>query len=78
MSFTNDETAYLRAQRLTTRLATVAVNGQPDVVPLGFEFDGRGFWVDGVGDAVASTRKFRNVTAGSDRVAPTVDTANPP
>jgi len=38
-------------------------------VPLAFEFDGRGFWVGGVGDAVAGTRKFRNVAAGNDRVA---------
>jgi pyridoxamine 5'-phosphate oxidase family protein len=68
MSFTKDEMAYLRSQPLT-RLATVAPDGQPDVVPLAFEFDGHGFWVGGVGDAVARTRKFRNVAAGNNRVA---------
>jgi hypothetical protein len=51
MSFADEEIAYLRSQPLT-RLATV---GQPDVVPLAFEFDARGFWVGGVGDAVART-----------------------
>jgi pyridoxamine 5'-phosphate oxidase family protein len=68
MSFTDDEIAYLRSQPLV-RFATVGIDGQPDVVPLAFEFDGHGFWVGGVGDAVARTRKFRNVAAGNDRVA---------
>jgi pyridoxamine 5'-phosphate oxidase family protein len=68
MSFADDEIAYLRSQPLT-RLATVGPDGQPDVVPLAFEFDGQGFWVGGVGDAVAHTRKFRNVAAGNDGVA---------
>jgi pyridoxamine 5'-phosphate oxidase family protein len=68
MSFADEEIAYLRTQPLT-RLATVGPDGQPDVVPLAFEFDAHGFWVGGVGDAVARTRKFRNVAAGNDRVA---------
>ena len=68
MSFTDEEIAYLRSQPLT-RFATVGPSGQPDVVPLAFEFDGRGFWVGGVGDAETGTRKFRNVAAGHDRVA---------
>ena len=68
MSFTYEEIAYLRSQPLT-RFATVGPSGQPDVVPLAFEFDGRGFWVGGVGDAETGTRKFRNVAAGHDRVA---------
>ena len=68
MSFTDEEIAYLRSQPLT-RFATVGPDGQPDVVPLAFEFDGRGFWVGGVGDAETGTRKFRNVAAGNDRVA---------
>ena len=72
MSFTEDEIAYLRSQPLT-RFATVGPDGQPDIVPLAFEFDGQGFWVGGVGDAVAGTRKFRNVAAGNDRVALVVD-----
>jgi pyridoxamine 5'-phosphate oxidase family protein len=68
MSFTDEETAYLRSQPLT-RFATVGADGQPDVVPLAFEFDGHGFWVGGVGDAELTTRKFRNIAAGNDRVA---------
>jgi pyridoxamine 5'-phosphate oxidase family protein len=68
MSFTDEEVTFLREQQLT-RLATVGPDGQPDVVPLAFELDGDAFWVGGVGDAVARTRKFRNVAAGNDRVA---------
>jgi pyridoxamine 5'-phosphate oxidase family protein len=68
MSFSDEEIAYLRSQPVT-RFATVGADGQPDVVPVAFELDEEGFWVGGVGDAVAGTRKFRNVAAGNDRVA---------
>jgi pyridoxamine 5'-phosphate oxidase family protein len=68
MTFTDEEITYLRSQPLC-RFASVGSAGQPDVVPLAFEFDGHGFWVGGVGDAVVNTRKFRNVAAGNDRVA---------
>ena len=72
MSFDDAETAYLRSQSLA-RLATLGDGGQPDVVPVAFEFDGTSFWVGGVGSSVLSTRKFRNVAAGSVRVALVVD-----
>lgn len=38
-----EETNYLRSQRLA-RLATVSSKGQPDVSPVGFEFDGKNFY----------------------------------
>lgn len=38
MSFTEQEVAYLRAQPLA-RLSTLGGDGQPDVVPVAFEFD---------------------------------------
>lgn len=68
MSFTDEEIAYLRSQPVA-RVATVSADGQPDVVPLAFEFDGTHFWVGGVGPAVAGTRKFRNIRAGNRKVA---------
>ena len=70
MSFTDEEVAYLRSQRLA-RLATVAPDGQPDVVPVGFEFDGTHLYVGGM--APARTRKFRNVQAGNSKVALVID-----
>ncbi|MBB2769974.1 MULTISPECIES: pyridoxamine 5'-phosphate oxidase family protein [Mycolicibacterium] len=39
MSFTDEELAYMASQPLA-RIATVDDEGQPDVVPVGFEFDG--------------------------------------
>ena len=72
MSFTDDEIAYLRSQPIA-RLATLDTGGQPDVVPLAFEFDGTFFWVGGSGPTVLGTRKFRNVQSGNQQVALVVD-----
>ncbi len=70
--FTDEEIAYLRSQPLA-RLATINEDGQPDVVPLSFEYDGTCFWVGGVGEHVLQTRKFRNITAGRRQVSLVVD-----
>jgi pyridoxamine 5'-phosphate oxidase family protein len=70
MTFTEEEIGYLRSQRLA-RLATVSADGQPDVVPVGFEFDGTHVYVGGI-DPV-KTRKFRNVRAGNAKVALVID-----
>ncbi|MFI5807851.1 PPOX class F420-dependent oxidoreductase [Streptomyces sp. NPDC051561] len=73
MTFSAHELAYLRSQPLA-RLSTVAPDGQPDVVPVAFEFDGTYFWVGGGGDSVLATRKFRNVPEdGEAQVALVVD-----
>jgi pyridoxamine 5'-phosphate oxidase family protein len=72
MSFTDDEIAYLRSQPIA-RLATLGAGGQPDVVPLSFEFDGTYIWVGGSGPTVLDTRKFRNVGSGNHQVALVVD-----
>jgi pyridoxamine 5'-phosphate oxidase family protein len=69
--FTDAEIAYLNSQPLA-RLSTVGAEGQPDVVPVAFEFDGEGFWVGG-GATVVHTRKMRNVAAGRTEVALVVD-----
>jgi pyridoxamine 5'-phosphate oxidase family protein len=72
MAFTEEEIAYMRSQPLA-RLATVSSDGQPDVVPVAFEFDGTDFWVGGSGASVLETRKFRNVLGGNERVALVID-----
>ena len=72
MSFTEQEIAYLRSQPLA-RFATVDADGQPDAVPVAFEFDGSFFWVGGGGASVLDTRKVRNVGAGQRRVALVID-----
>jgi len=40
MSFTEEEIAYLRTQRLA-RIATVSADGQPDAMPVGTSSLGR-------------------------------------
>ncbi|MFC7482791.1 PPOX class F420-dependent oxidoreductase [Luedemannella flava] len=70
MAFTEEEIAYLRSQPLA-RIATVADDGQPDVVPVGFEFDGTDFYIGGIDPA--NTRRTRNVRAGNTKVALVVD-----
>ena len=70
MAFSAEEIAYLRSQRLA-RIATVSPDGQPDVVPVGFEFDGTYVYVGGIDPA--KTRKFRNVRAGNTKVALVID-----
>lgn len=72
MAFTPDEIEYLRSQPLA-RLATRSTDGQPDVVPVAFEYDGSCFWIAGSGASVLGTRKFRNVTSGNREVALVVD-----
>jgi pyridoxamine 5'-phosphate oxidase family protein len=72
MAFTSEEIDYLRSQPLA-RVATRSPEGQPDVVPVAFEFDGEFFWIGGSGASVLSTRKVRNVVAGSSDVAMVID-----
>jgi pyridoxamine 5'-phosphate oxidase family protein len=71
MAFTEEEVTYLRSQPLG-RLATVASGGQPDVVPVGFDFDGTYIYVSGYGDNTR-TKKFRNVLDGHPQVAFVID-----
>ena len=70
MSFSDEELAYLRSQRLA-RIATVSRDGQPDAVPVGFEYDGTHLYIGGI-DPVR-TRKFRNVRDGNNKVAVILD-----
>jgi pyridoxamine 5'-phosphate oxidase family protein len=70
MPFSEEETAYLRSQRLA-RIATVSTDGQPDVVPVGFEFDGTYLYVGGLDPN--TTRRARNVRSGNTKVALVID-----
>ncbi|MBB3036876.1 PPOX class F420-dependent oxidoreductase [Hoyosella altamirensis] len=72
MTFTEQEVEYMRSQPVA-RFATVSGDGQPDVVPVAFEFDGTYFWVGGIGAEVLGTRKFRNVAGSHHKVALVID-----
>ena len=68
--FTEKETAYIKSQHLA-RIGTVSANAQPDVTPVGFEFDGKHFYVGGINNE--TTRKYKNVTTSNTQVALTID-----
>ena len=68
--FTEKEIAYLKSQPLA-RIATVAEDGQPDVVPVGFDFDGNHIYIGGHNNE--TTRKYKNVLTGSSQVALAID-----
>lgn len=70
MSFTDEEIGFMRAQPLA-RIATVSTDGQPDVVPVGFEFDGT--YINIGGYQPAATRRHHNVLAGNAKVALVID-----
>jgi len=68
--FTEKETAYLKSQPLA-RISTVSDDQQPDVAPVGFDFDGEYFYIGGMNNE--ATRKYKNVVAGNNRVALAID-----
>jgi pyridoxamine 5'-phosphate oxidase family protein len=68
--FSEREITYLKSQPLA-RLATVADDGQPDVAPVGFEFDGHDFYIGGKIPTV--TRKYKNIKNGNTKVALVID-----
>ena len=70
MAFTDEEIAYIRSQPLA-RVATVSADGQPDVVPVVFEFDGFHFFIGGY--APERARRTRNIDQGNDKVALVID-----
>src|SRR6476660_4189546 len=83
MIFSENERDYLKSQRLG-RIATAAApmsssNGsvQPDVVPVGFDFDGDYFYVGGMN--ILKSTKYKNILKNN-RVALVIDdlkTADP-
>jgi PPOX class F420-dependent enzyme/OxyR family protein len=70
--FSQKETEYLSSQRLA-RIATASSREgsiQPDVVPVGFDFDGEYFYVSGMN--LLKSTKYKNVQKNP-RVALVVD-----
>jgi pyridoxamine 5'-phosphate oxidase family protein len=67
--FSSREKAYLHEQRLA-RLATVNPQGQPDVVPVGYDFDGDHFFIGG--RRMQRTVKYHNVKSNQ-KVALVID-----
>ena len=71
--FSKPEIDYLKSQRLA-RFATVSSKGQPDVVPVGFEFDGKYFWIGSHDQQIFFLgMKYKNVKNGNKLVSLTID-----
>jgi pyridoxamine 5'-phosphate oxidase family protein len=68
--FSEKEVNYIKSQRLA-RIATVSKELQPDVAPVGFEFDGQNFYVGGIRQK--KTYKYKNVVNGNSNVALVID-----
>lgn len=68
--FSEQELAFLRTQPLA-RLATVAVNGQPDADAVGFAFENGRFSIGGY--VLERTRKYKNIAAGQSKVSLLID-----
>jgi pyridoxamine 5'-phosphate oxidase family protein len=68
--FSEQERAFLQSQ-LLARIATVATDGQPTVDAVGFEFDGKLFYVGG--HRFQASRKYKNVVAGNTKVSLIID-----
>jgi pyridoxamine 5'-phosphate oxidase family protein len=67
------EINYLKSQSLV-RIATVSGDGQPDLVPVRLDFDGKYFWIGSNSqEQFFGTRKYKNVNEGDNKVALLVD-----
>jgi pyridoxamine 5'-phosphate oxidase family protein len=71
--FSKKEIEYLKSQRIL-RIATAVGSSersvQPDVVPVGFDFDGQYFYVGGIN--ILKSRKYKNVLKNN-KVALVID-----
>lgn len=68
--FSEQELEFLRTQPLA-RLATVAVDGQPDADSVGFAFENGRFYIGGY--SLERTRKYKNIAAGHSKVSLLID-----
>jgi len=67
--FSSKEVEYIKSQRLG-RIGTATKDGVPDVAPVGFDFDGKYFYVGGRNIKV--THKYKN-TLKNPRVSFVID-----
>jgi pyridoxamine 5'-phosphate oxidase family protein len=71
--FNKDELKYLKSQFLA-RVATATPKGKPNVAPVGYEFDGKYFYIGSIKQEILhSTPRFLNIKSGNKRVALVVD-----
>jgi pyridoxamine 5'-phosphate oxidase family protein len=71
--FSEAETNYLKTQRLA-RVASASSKGVPEVSPVGFEFDGKYFWIGSHSQEILPmTRRYKNIKSGNSKVSVVID-----
>jgi pyridoxamine 5'-phosphate oxidase family protein len=67
------ENQYLKTQRLA-RIATASPQGEPEVSPVAFEYDGKYFYVGSHDQSIFfRTRRYKNIKNGNTRVCLVID-----
>jgi pyridoxamine 5'-phosphate oxidase family protein len=67
------EVEYLKNQRLA-RMATASAQGEPEVSPVAFEYDGKYFYVGSHDQSIFfKTRRYKNIKNGNARVSLVID-----
>ena len=67
------EIQYLKTQRLA-RIATASSQGEPEVSPVAFEYDGKYFYVGSHDQSIFfRTRRYKNIKNGNTRVCVVID-----
>lgn len=67
------EVEYLKNQRLA-RIATASPQGEPEVSPVAFEYDGKHFYVGSHDQSIFfKTRRYKNIKNGNARVSLVID-----
>jgi pyridoxamine 5'-phosphate oxidase family protein len=67
------EVEYLKNQRLA-RIATASPQGEPEVSPVAFEYDGKYFYVGSHDQSIFfKTRRYKNIKNGNARVSLVID-----
>jgi len=71
--FNKAEVKYLKSQYLA-RVATASSKGKPNVAPVGFEFDGKYFYIGSIKQEILhSTPRYLNIKKGNRQVAMVID-----
>jgi len=71
--FSAAEVQYLKTQRLA-RIATASPQGDPEVSPVAFEYDGKYFWIGSHDQSIFfRTRRYKNIRSGNNRVCFVID-----
>lgn len=71
--FNKEELKYVKSQFLA-RVATATAKGKPNVAPVGYEFDGKYFYIGSIKQEILRSKpRYINVKNGNKQVALVID-----